>query len=1234
MKTIFVSSTFRDMNFERDAIQQITLPMLNMEAAKYGQSVDICDLRWGINTADLDEEEGIRKVLDVCLDEIDRCKPPMVVLLGECYGTIPGEEKIRDAVQKKNWTAEGLDDLELSVTALEIEYGALKGETERANTLFYFREIDGDTDGLFQEQDALRAKKLKQLKDRIVKLSGGRVKTYRTKWNGIELKGTHEFAEVLAADLTEKLTKQWEAENNMNYMQKILQTQWSYIERKNEMFRARKKQAEQYLNAVQEGELRMAIIGAKGSGKSTLFSHMALRLREMGWEVLPFISALIPETSTGLNILRHEVYYLEEELDLPHMEADANFEEGDSLGRVERFWKLTQMYEKTGKKLVIMVDAVDQLSADWTRLIQAYIPNVNQNVRFIMTATEEYALPESEVIGMQVRLPSLNQDEKQEVIKGILESVHRELSPRVVEELVAKADTESPLYLSLMIQRLLLMDRFDFSSIHKAEEGIDEIIAKQIEVIQNCPKSLEEMSLYLLDLAGERINGNLVHLATELIAVSRHGLRQQDLAKLLMDHWNALDFSLFMFYIKESFSVRENGCYDYAHSIMRQAIVKRSKEKVRQIHKVLATYLMGLASNDPLRQKELAYHCMQIEDYDRLKLYCSREAISYTKENSSGNRTKAELYNVAHMIKHEYRKDSAKWTDWFSTMPEKEEENIGFIRFLYDYMLNVFEMDKEKETCCWLLDLVSDLTDRSILLYPESTLGYEWVFLKLDIMKKYADELMKRRENEDMAKAEEIYTSCCAIIDELIEKVGGNFRQLILDSFYFVESIGDNYMRAAKGIVRRADSKRLLKKAQFYYEKSDAYVEWWKQITLGEEELVSEEYLYRRWLDLYDELSVPEMEGKVLDCCEKYVKVLESILRSEQNSDEKEIRLLEIDRVLEYCEKVGGEIAEALQEHCLQIKMYCFDEPVENQPEIIRKIKYAEKYANYIKEQTEKFDLATLFKTKEDLKSFRKSILEINQEVGEKIEVYSSICLEICNLLIDAIEEFETEWERANTFEEKKLLGQALMNLYEEYLEDENLDWASFYLSLAIGVAEYLMEQQPRKVGFDNYVSKIMQLIDLRISRQTSGITQDVIELYGQAYQEGGQEEKEFTNVLLTAAAFSVFEYGNDSVIPVCKYAINRIRALSTQSDKEAIDNLVDLGDLLETFYLSVNDENCDDEKSLKIELHYLDRLIEWQKIRLSAMPVGFEKREEEQTLKGYIKRAETLEIQISKYKL
>ena len=102
MSTIFVSSTFKDMHRERDALQEQVLPALNEQAAPYGQSLSFCDLRWGINTSELDSEDGSRKVLDVCLEEIDRCNPPMIVILGDRYGWIPSEGLVSDTAARKN----------------------------------------------------------------------------------------------------------------------------------------------------------------------------------------------------------------------------------------------------------------------------------------------------------------------------------------------------------------------------------------------------------------------------------------------------------------------------------------------------------------------------------------------------------------------------------------------------------------------------------------------------------------------------------------------------------------------------------------------------------------------------------------------------------------------------------------------------------------------------------------------------------------------------------------------------------------------------------------------------------------------------------------------------------------------------------------------------------------------------------------------------------------------------
>ena len=160
MDTIFVSSTFEDMQYERDAIQDIVFPKVNSVARQYGQSVSFCDLRWGINTENLDSETTNRKVLEVCLDEIDRSDPPMIVILGDRYGWIPPKASVKEIAKYKKMQ---LDDYEISTTALEIEFGFFN---RRRNTLFYFREVSGTVPKSFKT-GLLQRHKLVSFKQKI-----------------------------------------------------------------------------------------------------------------------------------------------------------------------------------------------------------------------------------------------------------------------------------------------------------------------------------------------------------------------------------------------------------------------------------------------------------------------------------------------------------------------------------------------------------------------------------------------------------------------------------------------------------------------------------------------------------------------------------------------------------------------------------------------------------------------------------------------------------------------------------------------------------------------------------------------------------------------------------------------------------------------------------------------------------------------------------------------------------
>lgn len=97
MKTIklFVSSTFKDMDMERDALRTIVVPHLNATFAEQGLFVQLVDLRHSVETnAGLSPEEREKRVFDICVDEIEDCKPFFIGLVGHRYGWIPDVRRI------------------------------------------------------------------------------------------------------------------------------------------------------------------------------------------------------------------------------------------------------------------------------------------------------------------------------------------------------------------------------------------------------------------------------------------------------------------------------------------------------------------------------------------------------------------------------------------------------------------------------------------------------------------------------------------------------------------------------------------------------------------------------------------------------------------------------------------------------------------------------------------------------------------------------------------------------------------------------------------------------------------------------------------------------------------------------------------------------------------------------------------------------------------------------------
>jgi tetratricopeptide (TPR) repeat protein len=190
---LFVSSTFRDMFFDREVLVKQVFPEINRFCRARGVDFTGIDLRTGVTAEQ--SENGM--TLNLCLQEVDRCRPYFLCMLGERYGwhiSSAGDillEKTFDNTIKLNPKYSWINSFrDRSVTELEIRHGVLNGLSRPDRALFFLRQSDYSfhliNEGLittdemqsYESENDICREKLLALKEEIVK-SGAPVTLYR-----------------------------------------------------------------------------------------------------------------------------------------------------------------------------------------------------------------------------------------------------------------------------------------------------------------------------------------------------------------------------------------------------------------------------------------------------------------------------------------------------------------------------------------------------------------------------------------------------------------------------------------------------------------------------------------------------------------------------------------------------------------------------------------------------------------------------------------------------------------------------------------------------------------------------------------------------------------------------------------------------------------------------------------------------------------------------------------------
>ena len=128
---VFLSSTFLDMQEERDYLNRVVFPKFKLLCQQRGVLFFACDLRWGITEAQAQN----KKTVELCLNQVEKSIPFFIGLLGNRYGWIPGKEDVSSDVL--SWY-----DASLCYSATEIEFSYFCKKTLTYANSFFARKAE------------------------------------------------------------------------------------------------------------------------------------------------------------------------------------------------------------------------------------------------------------------------------------------------------------------------------------------------------------------------------------------------------------------------------------------------------------------------------------------------------------------------------------------------------------------------------------------------------------------------------------------------------------------------------------------------------------------------------------------------------------------------------------------------------------------------------------------------------------------------------------------------------------------------------------------------------------------------------------------------------------------------------------------------------------------------------------------------------------------------------------
>lgn len=463
---IFISSTFRDMMEERDALMTHTWPELRRFCRERQVELVEVDLRWGIA-----EEQSTRKeTLKLCLDEIRACRPFFIGLLGERYGWIPSDDAYTaDLKEEQTWLKDIKDK---SVTELEILHGLLNNPEMARRAFFYFRDpayAKGNGADFLSETPA-DAEKQKKLKDLIRTTCSDKniplLETYSD---------PQSLASIILEQLKEAIETQFPVEDIPDALTREARDHEAFAESRRRTYIDRPDYFDALDNHCNGNGTPLVLSGESGSGKSALLANWIEHWRATHTNDFIFQHYIggTPDGSVHWKLMTRMMAEIKRWTDDPDEIPRTN----DDILRDFPLWlsKVRMKAEQKGVRYIVVLDALNQLEDKDHGMLLGWLPvhPFTGALRLIIStvpgetlvALEKRALP-------TLRIQSLTTDERQRMIVDYLDRFSKKLDVLRLKRLSEESAAANPLYLKILLDELRVTGTHE-----KLDERLDDYLA-------------------------------------------------------------------------------------------------------------------------------------------------------------------------------------------------------------------------------------------------------------------------------------------------------------------------------------------------------------------------------------------------------------------------------------------------------------------------------------------------------------------------------------------------------------------------------------------------------------------------------------------------------------------------------------------------------------------------------------------------------------------------------------